>query len=75
MDPDDTIIDLAEHRASLSGEAFIPDHVREEMEAAAQLWHELLSERKDLRFDVPERRVTPLLEAIVPREDGPGAVA
>jgi hypothetical protein len=85
MDPDDTVIDLGERRRSIAGTAPIPDHVRDEMEAAAQLWHELRAERKELRFDGPddrgrfrtvlgdldgpERRIVSLHEALVPYGD------
>jgi hypothetical protein len=85
MDPDDTVIDLRERRERVAAETPIPDHVRDEMEAAAQLWHELRAERKELRFhasdtggrvltvlgdlDGPERRIVPLHEAITPYGD------
>jgi hypothetical protein len=85
MDPDDTVIDLRERRRTSAGAADIPEHVRDEMEAAAQLWHELRAERKELRFDGPdaegrfrtvlgdldgpERRVVSLHEALVSHGD------
>jgi hypothetical protein len=65
MDPDDTIIDLTERRGGTFGEAPIPDYVRDEMEAAARLWHELRA----------ERRAPGLREAITPSGDDPGAAA
>jgi hypothetical protein len=85
MDADDTVIDLRERRDRVTGAAPIPEHVRDEMEAAAQLWQELRAERKEPRFDGPdadgrfrtvlgdldgpERRVVSLHQALVPYGD------
>jgi hypothetical protein len=85
MDPDDTVIDLREHRERITGATPIPEHVRDEMEAAAQLWHELRAERREPRFDGPdahgrfrtvlgdldgpERRVVSLHDALVTYSD------
>ena len=85
MDPDDTVIDLSERRERITGAAPIPEHVRDEMEAAARLWYELRAEGKELRFQTPDfggrvlsllgdidgpgHRVVPLHEAIAPYGD------
>jgi hypothetical protein len=85
MNPDDTVIDLRERRERLTAATPIPDHVRDEMEAAARLWHELRAEGKEVRFrasdfggrvltllgdlDGPGHRVVPLHEAIAPNRD------
>ena len=45
------VVDLASRRQSAIDPPEIPDHVWDEVEAASQLWHELRSQNREVRFD------------------------
>ena len=45
------VVDLAARRETEPQSPEIPEHVWDEVEAASQLWHELRSQDREVRFD------------------------
>jgi len=45
------VVDLASRRQDAIDTPEIPDHVWDEVEAASQLWHELRTQDREVRFD------------------------
>jgi hypothetical protein len=48
------VVDLASRRPAAAGVPEVPDHVWEEVEAASQLWRDLRSVDREVRFDTDE---------------------
>ena len=85
------VVDLASRRQAAVDTPEIPDHVWDEVEAASQLWHELRSKDREVRFDThavtgrvvaslcdPDGGVVrplPLRETFGFDDDGPGGPA
>lgn len=45
------VVDLASRREAADHAPEIPDHVWDEVDAAARLWHELRTQDREVRFD------------------------